>query len=111
MADEDRKPTDPKAEERKRRPGGVLLHEDREGGRTMLTLPDKVPPWVWAMAVLAGAGTSGGIGSVLGASQAEEDLARLQEQVARLEEKNDHLDEKLDELKLAIVRAHPQLVP
>jgi hypothetical protein len=61
-----------------------------------------VPQWVYVLGLLLGVPLAGGGGSLLGASQAATDLARLEQKV-------DNLDRQLDRLTLAIARAHPEI--
>jgi hypothetical protein len=68
------------------------------GGPTQLHLPQ----WVYVLALLLGVPLAGGGGSLLGASQAQDDLQRVERKV-------DELDAKLDVLTLAIARAHPDV--
>jgi len=62
----------------------------------------QMPQWVYVMALVLGVPLAGGGGSLIGASQSQDDLRRVEDKV-------DDLDDKLDLLALAIARAHPDV--
>lgn len=65
-----------------------------------------MPPWLWLLVALTGAGGAGSVGSLLGSQASQADLENLQENVEKVESKVDKLDSKINDLTIQIVRHH-----